>query len=1271
MPHPRRSNNSMKRKLGVSAIFSLAVLGIAVFMLTRGPRKAPRGEGLGLQDPGDDAAPTLVESAEMLSRPGGPDGSENEKAAAEATPEAASLDLPPPLLQGRVTGEGAGIGGADVNLFSTKTIEQILERLEDLAPQAGEMPDFEGIISSVREELNRFRASAVTVKSVEDGSYAFREVEPGSYLVLTLADGWLFRYGDVVSLAAARSETLDIALERGRSISGSVVTAAGQGISGALVAAELRPAGMAGLGLVIRRLLRYVNGEFLKGPFETRTAADGTFTLASLPPGVYDLAASQVPGVEARLPGVETGASEAVIFLGEPALLTGTFSDAGGAAAPGVGFLVERLDEVVQLQIPIGGMDKIANSVNRLISDGPRKGVSGESGDFRLGPLSPGRYRLVVEGRGFMPFERPFELDWGQELDLGQVRLDRGAAITGFVRAAGGDIVDGARVLATPAKPNPMNMGGVMNDFLTGRISTSVDASGEFRLAGLVRGKYKLLATAPGRVPAVLRGVQTDSDPVSLELKPGARITGRVLAAEDSRPLAEAKVRAGESRTKADGEGRFNLEGVAPGNDSFKPFEDMGPRRAGGGDPTAKTTVKVKASADGFITTEAEIDLAAGQAEVEITLEKAPEIGGSVLDPDGKPAPGSLVRLTPDLPEEMPFDFLDSGMIFVAAAVTDLEGKFRFSSVKGAEADSRYRVIADHVLYSRGSTEGFDLRSKMGKRGSKEEVEGGSGDIVVMLIRGGKVKGTVTDGAKPVPGATVRLQKTRTKGPQEQFGMFLNMLGLPKGGDPAYTDSEGRFEYQRLAPGDYMVSAEVAGFTDSAAQPLTVAPGGEVEVTLTVDPGGVIPGSVSDASGAALAGVRVRLFREPANMDASGEGKEERQMLEVQKFFGGAYKSARTAEDGSFLFQGLPAGTYAISAEHPGYVKREVGGIPTGSDGQRIVLERAATLAGVVVDSGSGMPIARFRVQITRGDSPDSESFGPFAMGDREYGDAEGRFLRDDLEAGEHKVKVSAQGYASAEEQVFLAAAGRVEKKFVLVQAGRIRGVVLDRATQRPLVGARISISNAASDVEPPEVVEPEGSGGAEDRRQKRKARVKAERAARKEGAASADPEGEDQRVLEEHAMDEWLGAEATTSGEDGSYTLEGVPLGPQRLVVSHADYVPESRDDLEVAPGEEIEASFALQMGFTVSGRLRDASGNGSASRFIFARGTSSDNAHVRKSAMSSPAGEFRLSGLEKGTYRLIITPQNGKKSRCEPEVVEVEQSQTSLEVNITDEGE
>lgn len=394
-------------------------------------------------------------------------------------------------------------------------------------------------------------------------------------------------------------------------------------------------------------------------------------------------------------------------------------------------------------------------------------------------------------------------------------------------------------------------------------------------------------------------------------------------------------------------------------------------------------------------------------------------------------------------------------------------------------------------------------------------------------------------------------------------------------------------------------------------------------------------------------------------------------MFEAQKLLGGAYKSVRSAEDGSFLFQGLPAGAYAMAAEHPGYVRREVGGISPGGGAQRIVLQRAAILAGVVVDSGSGMPIARFRVQITRGEAAGSERTGPFGPGEREYGDVDGRFVRDDLEAGDHLVKVSAQGYSPAEELVSLAAAGRVEKRFVLAQAGRIRGVVLDRATQRPIVGARIGISQAVRDVDPPETAAATGADGADDRREKRRARVKAEQAARKEGAASEDPESEDQQALQEHMMDEWSGADAVMSGEDGTYMLEGVPIGPQRLVVSHAEYVPESRDGLEVAPGEELQASFALQPGFIVSGRLRDPSGNASASRFIFARGGSSDNAHVRKTAISSPEGEFRLSGLEKGTYRLVVAPQGAKKTRCEPEAVKVEESQSDLEVTVSDEGE
>ncbi len=1267
MSQRQRDNPGLRRKLLVSSLISLVLVGITVFLLVRRGDNGP-GDGalLGRGPGGEQSSPALpagdaTAESDAKALAGAEKAKEDEKAAPEEP-------LPPPLLHGRVTGEGAGIEGAAVNLFSTKSIERAIERLEDLAPQGGEMPDIEGIALGLREELEKFRASAVTSKSVKDGAYEVRGVEPGSYFVLTLADGRLFRYGDVVNLATDRSETLDLALDRGASIAGRVVNASGDGVAGATVIAEFRPGGMAGVGLVIRRLLRYVNGEFLKGPFQAVSGPDGAFTISSLPPGVYDVAASKVEGVEARLPQVETGTSEAVIYLGAPCAIKGSFATRDGAAAS-VPFLLERQDDVVQLPMPIGGFDKIANTVNRFVSGGPKKGVSNAKGEFGAAPLAPGKYRLSVETRGVLPFLREFELDWGEAADLGILQLDRGATIAGIVKGADGRPIEGAKVLATPAKPNFMIMGSVVNDFVTGRASATTNDSGAFRLGGLVRGKYQVVATAPGHAAAAKQGVETDGEPIALDLKPGARITGRVIAAHDGAPIPNARVRARETRGRTDAEGRFTLDGVSPKGVEGSLFVGMQGSALNLEGATPKTAVDVHAGAEGFIGSEGTIDLASGKMEIEIALEKAPEIAGVVLDPDGQPAPGSLVRLTPAIPEEMPFDFFDTGMIFFAAGVTDLEGKFKLASFKGADENGRYRVIADHVLYSRGASEAFPLQTKSEEKGKTKKDE--PGELQITLVRGGKVTGIVTDGTKPVPGATVRLAKApkKDKGPVEQFGMFLSMIGLPKGGDLAYTGREGRFEYSRVTPGDYLVSAEVAGFTDSPAQPVTIAPGDEREVTLSVDPGGEIAGTVADPASMALANARVRLFRDVASKDGKGNN-EERQFLEAQKLFGGSYKSVRTAEDGSFRFQGLQEGTYTVSAEYTGYVRREVAGVAPGKVDERIVLEPAASLAGIVADMGNGLPITRFHVRVTRDGEGGKEAPGPFNPGDREYSDAEGRFARDDLEAGKHVVKVTAQGFAPASREVFLTAGGRIEERFPLAQAGSIRGVVVDKATQMPVAGARISLSGLArSRARSNDGAQAEGVEKVSDRRSARLRKQAEDRSARQDAAGAADPQSGDQRAMNEYFTEEWAPAESTTSGEDGGFLLEGVPEGPQRVIVTHGEYVPLAQEGVEAPAGQEIELSFAIAAGLTISGKLRDSAGNPASNRFVFARGASQENAHVRKSVNASPTGEFRLSGLEKGTYRLIAPPQGVANAHPVPVIIELTQSQSDLNITVSEE--
>ncbi len=1252
MPNPRNPRPGSTRKVVFSALIAFLVIGTAIFLWSRRQsRNAASDDSAGAAF---SAATATQDSARLTSKKAEPAPD-----AKKVEPEAVAEEAPPPtaapLLHGKVTGDGAGIEGASIVLFSTKGIESFIDRMESLAPDAGEMPDFEPIIAGVREELERFRKSGVTAKTDKEGKYEFRGIEPTSYFVLTVAEGWLFHYGDIVSLAADRDETLDVAMDHGASISGRVINASGGGIAGAIVIAEFRPANMAGVGLIVRRLLRYLNGEFLKGPFQTATREDGSFTVASLPTGVYDVAAYKLEGVEARVSLIETGATDAVIYLGDPARVKARFTDAQGQAAAQVPVLLERKDDQVQLPLPMAGFDKVANTVNRFVSGGPKKATTGAKGEMLSGLLAPGKYKLLLEARGFMPLEREFELDWGQTLDLGVIQVDRGATLRGFVVAVGGAPLEHAKVLAAPANTNFMNMGGAINDFVTGRSSAWTDSKGEFRLKGLLKGPYRLTVTCAGYAPAQKKKVDSNGEPVTIELKPGVQVTGRVIRASDQSPIRDAKVRAnsGPLSTRTDEDGRFVLEGVVASDGSIDPFgssETFGQARE------TSTKIEVQTDAKGFMSQDEELDLAKGETHVEFALIKAPEISGLVLDPDGKPAPGSLVRLTPAMAMELPFDFFDTSMIFLSATVSDLEGKFRFKDFKSGGKKAQYRVIADHVLYSRGSSEPFGLKEKAG---GDEPV-----DVQVTLVRGAKVRGLVTDGVKPVSGATVRLAKAQKKnGDADQLNMFMNMVGLPKGGDLATTGRDGKFEYTRVLPGEYVVTAEVVGFTDSPPQQLSIAAGDEKEVTLVVDPGGEIFGSVTDVNGNALASAKVRLFKEPA---AGSEKGEETKLFEAQKFFGGSYKSVRTGEDGAFRIQGLPAATYAIAVELQGFVKREVIGISPGPMEQRVVLERASLLSGVVVDAASGFPLDHFRVLIDKAKTAETaiEKEIPDAFKAREYSDPEGRFLREDLGSGPHVVRVSAPGYTQTQKEIFLVAGARLEESFALEQAGRIRGFVVDVQTQQPIPGAKVRLLKSRGPLADSSTKESSGIESVSDKRRERSERRKADREAQKSGDAMQD----DDAAMAAHFEEEWTPGSSTVTGEDGSFVIEDVPLGPQRVKVTHGNYVSSEQDGVEASVGTEAELSFALRAGLTLKGKVSDSAGKPAPNRLLYVRGVSKENEGLSKTALVGADGQFSVAGLEKGTYRIKVPAQPGKKVTSEPVTIEVTSFTTGVEVPVTE---
>ncbi len=1227
-PRPRFLGN---RKLIAAALISVLFLGgLIVFLCLPRARPGLEPEARG-PEPESSDAPAAGERR-------GPEAAAADPAGKKAAKEddAPAGEPGPPLLRVRVSGEGGPIPGARVLLFSTKKVEEAIDHLQKLAPEGGEMPDFEKIAAGIREELESFKRTAIAGKTDPGGICEFRKVAPGGYFLLTLADGWLFRHGDVTSLARERTETVEVVLDRGASITGRVVGASGDGVPAAVVTAEFRPGGMAGVGTLVRKLLKYVNGEFLRGPFQSATREDGSFTLVSLPPGVYDLSAGKPPGVEAHLQGVETGTEEALIYLGRGAVVTGYFGDLGGIPLPGVRLKLERQDDMLQLPLPLAGFSDLANNLNRLVDGGPIHRESGARGEFRVGPLEPGKYRLSVEDRGYMPFVESLDLAWDQVLDLGLLRLDPGESISGVVRSEDGQPLEGAKVLATTTRINFLSTGGALNDLLSGRTTVPTGSDGTFRMTGLLKGRYRVTATYPRHVPE-FKEAAPGGEPVELTLKRGLRISGLVKESPGGSPIPRARVEAGGARTETSAEGTFVLEGVVPENPSLNPFAGQERAKAKAKAITegdAPRPLKVKANASGYLASEESLDLGAGETEVEIAMEKVSAIEGRVLDPDGNPAPGSLVRLSPVFPDMIPgLELNEKGVIFLAVAVSDLEGRFSFSDFRGARDEASYRVIADHVLHARGSSEPFQVPR------AGEEVD----EVEVRLLRSSRVKGTVSDGRGPIARAAVRLRKDRKERKDQQGGaMFMGLLGLPKGGDVTYTLKEGNYTFERTAPGDYLLSVEMAGFIETPSRAVAIGPGEDREEDFVLDPGGEVWGTVEDGGGAAVSGARVRLLFE------KGGPESDERFLEAQRFLGGAYKSTRSLDDGTFRIGGLPKARYVLLVDLTGYIPFEAGGVSPGEK-KRVVLLPSAAFRGLVSDGASGQPITQFQVSFKKlgaeGGGGGGAAAGPanprdFFLGmGRDHASPEGRFSRDDLEAGRYEVKVAATGYVPVKVEVSLAPGVAQERRFLLSRAGRIRGVISDMETRRPVAGAKVGL--------------------ARERRREKEAGEK------KEPAGEArDPGADDAQAMGDFFAQEWAG-ETSTSEADGSFLLEGVPEGPQTVVVTHPAYITEAKEDLEAPFGTEVEVSFLLRSGLSVSGKVRDAAGKAVPGQFVFLRGAGEGNARVRKSATTDPQGDFQLGGLEKGDYRLLAPRRNGRPG-AEPLEVRLEKDQSGIEVVV-----
>jgi protocatechuate 3,4-dioxygenase beta subunit len=292
-------------------------------------------------------------------------------------------------------------------------------------------------------------------------------------------------------------------------------------------------------------------------------------------------------------------------------------------------------------------------------------------------------------------------------------------------------------------------------------------------------------------------------------------VRGRVHAAGQGVPRAVVTFLADGGKgmehlkfTTTDGEGRYSVQLVAPG---------------------------------GYIVSVQKVGLAGEQQTVShsVTVPEREEfehdvalplgsIRGTVRDPDGEPAKGARVSLAVE--GAVPNAAL-LGRHF-AEISTDDAGRYELVWLE----PGRYTVSVGGAAFGGmfgegGASYGRQLRSGI-EVGADEGVDG----IDFKLRKPGRIEGLVrgSDG-KPVAEAAIFLRDGAGR-VLERFSMIA-------------TDGSGRFAYDGLEPGEYVVLARSATETSGESAPVRVREDGTAEVELTLGPGTMLLVTLSDDEG--------------------------------------------------------------------------------------------------------------------------------------------------------------------------------------------------------------------------------------------------------------------------------------------------------------------------------------------------------------------------------------------------------------------------------------
>jgi protocatechuate 3,4-dioxygenase beta subunit len=549
---------------------------------------------------------------------------------------------------------------------------------------------------------------------------------------------------------------------------------------------------------------------------------------------------------------LDDGRPGPTLALRPAAAIEGRVVDAAGNAVAGAAVELEVRENPGVMRIEIGR----PTARPQTLTD--------SQGRFRIASVDPDqRYALNVEAEGFARAREGLgQLEPRRTHGGVRVVLLRGQTLTGRVVDEEGDGIREAIVTARTARQS----GGLgMLRIVSGgaeppQIETASGEEGQFEIRGLPAGRFDLEVRRAGFAKRTLSAIEIEDEAEPLDvgeiaLSPGEMLQG-IVRNRQGRALESVEVSVRESRP-----GMVMMLG-GPLGDEREPdalTDPAGWFSLGDLSPDERFSLEFRRS--GYVTGSLGGIRLPRVEPLEMVLDPASTVAGTVLDPGADPIAGARVNLRRSQTVEMGGNVMRT--IMVQDEVTDHEGRFVFED----QEPGTISLSASASGYQEARLDNLEIPEG-------EDLEG----LELPLVDGAILEGRILapDG-RPALGATVQ--------PVGEGGEFGPHLGL----DGVGADGNGYYRLEGLAPGELSVEARHADYPRVVRD--VVLRDGRNALDLTFEGGQEVAGRVSDGAGGPVADALVRLA--PAGRTWGGP-------------------EARSCPDGSFNLPGVPDGEYRL-----------------------------------------------------------------------------------------------------------------------------------------------------------------------------------------------------------------------------------------------------------------------------------------------------------------------------------------------------------------------